>query len=207
MLSLLLTRHAQSEWNLLGRWQGQQDPPLSAGGRAQAQAAARKSGSFDAVLSSTLLRALQTAEIISEANGIGPVLSDPRWMERNAGGYEGLTRSEIEDRFPGCLANGTRPPGWEPDASIVARVLDVMGEVAERSGGSGDVLVVTHSGVIYAVEDRLGAAFERIGNMSGRWVHHDGSLWRLGERVVLAPEDTFRQDTFPPSVGLQDRGA
>ncbi len=202
MLNVLLARHAQSEWNALGRWQGQADPPLSETGTAQARAAARLAGSFDAILSSTLQRALQTAEIVSVACGIGPVLSDERWMERNAGEFQGLTRAEIEERFPGWLDAGTRPPGWEDEASILARVLDVLSDVAERIGGSGDVLVITHGGVIYTLERHLGVEFARIANMSGRWVHHDGRAWRLGERVELAPADTS-----PQSFGLPDRGA
>lgn len=201
MLSLLLTRHATSEWNESGRWQGQQDPPLSAGGEAQARLAARAAGGFDGILSSTLSRALQTAEIISEATGVGPVLSDPRWMERNAGGFEGLTRIEIEDRFPGYLENGIRPHGWETAESILSRVLEAMAEAVELTGGTGHVLVVTHSGVIYTVEAHLGTEFSRIENLSGRWVHGEGCDWQLGERIELAPEDAF-----PSHAGTDDRG-
>src|SRR3954452_11777953 len=76
MARLLLVRHGQSEWNAVGRWQGQADPPLTELGRAQARAAARAIGELDAVFSSDLRRARETAEVIAECIGVGPVISD-----------------------------------------------------------------------------------------------------------------------------------
>ncbi len=187
MFNLLLVRHAQSEWNALGRWQGQADPPLSLAGEAQARAAAAHSGAFDAIMSSTLTRAMHTAAIISSATGIAPVLSDQRWIERNVGEYQGLTHREISERFGNGFRKGIVPAGWEDDASLIARALEVMSEVHDLAHGSGDVLVVTHGGVIYAVERHLGSEVSRIPNLGGRWVHRDGSSWQLGERVELAP--------------------
>ena len=74
MLNLLLARHGQSEWNAVGRWQGQEDPPLSELGRAQARGAATHAGSFDALFASDLERAHHTATIIGEGIGVGPVI-------------------------------------------------------------------------------------------------------------------------------------
>src|SRR3954464_6700209 len=88
---VLLVRHGQSEWNAVGRWQGQADPPLSDLGRAQARAAARSLGSLDAVYASDLQRATETALIIAEQIGIGPVILDPDLRERDAGQWSGLT--------------------------------------------------------------------------------------------------------------------
>lgn len=189
MLDLLLARHGQSEWNAAGRWQGQADPPLSDLGRAQAHAAGRQAGSFDAIFASDLERALRTATIISEALGVGPVVVDPRLKERDAGEFSGLTRDEIEARFPGALATRRWPPGWEPDESLLQRVLTALDDIVEYSGGGGTVLAVSHGGVIYALEAHLGREHERIPNLSGRWVHHDGNNWRLGERLALTPDD------------------
>ena len=121
MLNLLLARHAQSEWNALGRWQGQSDPPLSELGWAQARAAGLNAGVFDAIVASTLERARNTATVISEATGVGPVLIDERLMERQAGEYQGLTKDQIESRWPGNLAARIWPPGWEFDDDLVAR--------------------------------------------------------------------------------------
>lgn len=188
MLNLLLARHGQSEWNAVGRWQGQEDPPLSELGRAQARGAATQSGSFDALFASDLERALHTATIISDGIGIGPVIVDPRLRERNAGEYQGLTRDEIETQYPGNLEAGVWPPGWEPDESVLERVMASLADIVAHTGGAGDALAVSHGGVIYTLENHFAGGYERIANLAGRWLHFDGT-WRLGERIQLAPDD------------------
>ena len=119
MLNLLLARHGQSEWNAVGRWQGQADPPLSELGRAQARGAANQAGAFDAIFASDLERALHTATIISTTLGVGPVIVDPRLKERDAGEFSGLTRADIDAQFPGMLDRGEWPPGWEDDDCLL----------------------------------------------------------------------------------------
>src|SRR4029450_3937582 len=116
---VLWPRHGQSEWNATGRWQGQADPPLSDLGRRQAREAARAIGAVEAGWSAALERGAGTAAIISADIGVGPVVLDPDLRERDAGEYSGLTRAEIEERFPGYLDAGTRPPGWEPDDHLL----------------------------------------------------------------------------------------
>lgn len=145
-------------------------------------------GAFDAIVASDLDRALTTAMIIASSIGIGPVLVDPDFRERNAGEYQGLTRDEIEEQFPGNLDAGIWPPNWEPDEQVWARVQTALGHVIEEVG-SGDVLVLSHGGVIYSIEAHLGATHERIANLGARWIHYDGERWRLGERVQLSPDD------------------
>ncbi len=197
MLNVLVARHGQSEWNAAGRWQGQADPPLSDLGRAQAAGAAHQLGSFDAIIASDLDRALTTAMIIADRLGIGPVLVEPAFRERHAGEYEGLTRQEIDERYPGNLDAGIWPPGWELDVDVHARVADALDRVKDEVG-SGDVLVVSHGGVIYSLEGHHGAPYDRIANLGARWFHHDERGWRLGERVQLSPDDITieNQDIF-----------
>jgi len=198
---LLLVRHVQSEWNAVGRWQGQADPPLTDLGRAQARAAARAVGGVDAVFSSDLQRARETADIIGESIGVGPVIEDAGLRERDAGEWSGLTRDEIHERYPGFLpddrhrtfapgADGElqRPPGWETDTDLLARVLLALARV-HLVVGEGDGLVVTHGGVIYVIEGFLGETFARLANGAGRWVEVDGEHLTLGERVLLVNDD------------------
>lgn len=187
---ILLVRHGQSEWNAIGRWQGQADPPLNDQGRLQAREAARAVGAVDAVWASDLQRAVGTATIIAEEIGVGPVVVDPDLRERDAGEFSGLTRPEIEARFPGYLAAGRRPPGWEADAHLLARARRAVHRIAAEVPG-GDVLVVTHGGLVYTIEESLGATHKRLANAEGRWVEVGSGPLRLGERVLLAlPEDT-----------------
>jgi len=186
---VLLTRHGQSEWNALGRWQGQADPPLSDLGRRQAHEAARSLGGVDAIWASDLLRAVETAAIIGDDMGVGPVVLDADLRERDAGEWTGLTRAEIEQRYPGFLPDGRRPPGWESDELLLARAQRTLQRIADAIPG-GDVLVITHAGVVFAVERHLGLDRTRLANVQGRWVTLAGDRLRLGDRVLLAdPED------------------
>jgi broad specificity phosphatase PhoE len=185
---VLLVRHGQSEWNAEGRWQGQADPPLSDLGRIQAREAAGSVGAVDAIWASDLRRATETALIIANDVGVGPVVVEPDLRERDAGEYSGLTRDEIEQRFPGYLAERRPPPGWEPEDALLARALRALQRIAGEVPG-GDVVAITHGGLIYAIEGHLGVEHQRIANTGGRWVAvpRDGQApVRLGERLLLA---------------------
>lgn len=189
MTRILVVRHGQSEWNATGRWQGQEDPPLTELGRRQASEAAAALGALDAVVASPLQRAAVTASVIAEQLGIGPVVATPGLMERHAGEWQGLTRDEIEARYPGYLAQRLRPPGWEDDAAVERRVFDALEQVATELAG-GTVLAVAHAGVIYAIEQALGAEWERLGNLAGRWIERRDQGWSIGDRVHLLAEET-----------------
>jgi broad specificity phosphatase PhoE len=185
----LLIRHGQSEWNALGRWQGQADPPLSDLGRRQAHEAARALGAVDGIWASDLRRAVETAVIIGDDMGVGPVVLDADLREREAGEWTGLTRAEIERRYPGFLPDGRRPTGWESDELLVERVQRALRRIPDAVPG-GDVLVITHAGVVFAVERHLGLDRTRLANVEGRWVTVASEGLRLGDRVLLAePQD------------------
>jgi broad specificity phosphatase PhoE len=187
MLNVLMVRHGQSEWNALGRWQGQADPPLSDLGIRQSRAAGHSLGSFDAIVASDLDRAATTARIMADVVGVGRVITDQGLRERNVGAWQSLTRAEIEAAFPGQLDNGRRPPGWEPDESVLQRALGSLDRIA-GCVTSGKVLVVAHGGIIYTLERHLGADFAPIQNLHGRWFHLSRSRLGLGDRVALVTE-------------------
>jgi broad specificity phosphatase PhoE len=187
---LLVIRHGQSEWNADGRWQGQENPPLTDLGRQQARLAARAVGAIDALYASPLDRAATTAAILSEELGVGPVITLDGLMERHAGEWQGLTRDEIEEAFPGYLADGRRPPGWEPDEAVQARVLGAFDAIAQQHP-FGTVVAVAHAGVIFAAERAFGLEWERLANLGGRWLLHEDGRWRIGERVHLLVEETI----------------
>jgi probable phosphoglycerate mutase len=184
---ILLVRHGQSEWNAQARWQGLADIELSDLGRAQAKAAATALGSFDLIAASTLQRARDTAAIIAEQLGIGPVLPVPALVERDAGEWSGLTRTDIERDWPGYLAENRRPPGWEDDHAFRTRIINGLTDVARMlPDRSGEALVVAHGGLIYALEDLTNRRGGRIGNLGAIWldVAADGTI-DVGDRVTL----------------------
>jgi probable phosphoglycerate mutase len=188
MTRILLVRHGQSEWNALGRWQGQADPPLSDLGRQQAFSASRRLGTVDAIVSSDLQRAMETAQIISGQLGVGPVVVEPLLRERDAGEWSGLTREEIDEQFPGYLDERRRPPGYEPDDVLLERTLEALARVEAEYRG-GEVLVVAHGGLVYALEKEHGHEFDRLPNLGARWLTHDGARIVLGERILLVEGD------------------
>ena len=178
----LLVRHGQSTWNAVGRWQGRADPPLSDLGAEQARRAADSvvhHGPFDAVATSTLHRARRTGELIATACTID--LLDPfeDLIERSAGDWEGLMRTEIEAHYPNWLAEHRRPPGYEPDDEIIARATEALRLIAARHP-DGNVLVVSHGGVINALERDAGEAWRQLTNLEARWFEfEDGSEVRV----------------------------
>ncbi len=213
MTRVLLIRHGQSKWNADGRWQGQADPPLTELGRLQASHAARHVGAVDAIVASDLQRATDTALIIAEQLGVGPLVLEPGLRERDAGEWSGLTRADIERDWPGYLdpppadrhaSFGTapapdgaarkpdrrRPPSWEPDEVLLERVVAALARIHDLAP-DGEVIAITHGGVVYALEGELGSPFERLANLAGRWfdVGPGGELRCLGERVVLVDPD------------------
>jgi broad specificity phosphatase PhoE len=201
---LLLLRHGESTWNAQSRWQGHADAPLSAFGERQAEDAAERLAEIATIVTvwtSDLVRARRTAEIIAALLGIDEVRAERRLRERDVGSWSGLTRDEIEERWPGYLAERRSPPDFEGDDELLARVRAGLAAAVERRE-PGDVLVVTHGGVIRTVERSLGATPERLPNLAGRWLRSEppGNVV-LGERVVLLePEEV----TVPRGPSEQD---
>jgi broad specificity phosphatase PhoE len=192
---ILLVRHGQSEWNASGRWQGWADPDLTDLGRQQAFEAASAVGAVDAIVASDLQRATQTALIISEAIGVGPVLTDADLRERDVGEWTGHTREEIEARWPGSYeawrtGGMPNPPGGEDNDLIIERVLRGLRRVAEEFAG-GEVLVVSHGGVIRLLERRHGIEKPPpCPNLGGVVVDVHGERIDVGGRVLLLDEST-----------------
>lgn len=154
----------------MGRWQGQEDPPLTAAGERQAAVAAARLGAVDAVWSSPLERAWRTAEIIAESLGVGPVLCDERLQETYFGPWQGLTMPEVEAGWPGYLATHRRPDGAESWDDVTSRATAALVDIATAHAG-GDVLVVTHAGVIRTLRRVLVGDDRRYANLAGHWLH------------------------------------
>jgi broad specificity phosphatase PhoE len=179
---LLLVRHGESVWNAEGRWQGAADPPLSDAGRAQAARLAEyvRDHGIDVIVTSDLSRAMETGSIVADALQLEAPLIEARLRERDVGEISGHTRAEIELKWPGLLDKWrsgelTQMPGGEDD--ITPRVTEGLKAIADAPDGSV-VLVVTHGGVIGAIDQWLGTEYRRVGNVQGRWlvVDDDGTI-------------------------------
>jgi probable phosphoglycerate mutase len=158
---LLLIRHGQSTWNRERRIQGQLDPPLSEEGREQARRLGHRLAGrrFAGFYSSDLKRAFETADAIAAATGAQPK-SDPALREIYLGEWEGLDIEEIAARYPDAWASWVKEPDWdlvpggERAVNFEARVAGAIDKIFQHHE-HGDVLVVTHGGVIQIALQRI----------------------------------------------------
>jgi 2,3-bisphosphoglycerate-dependent phosphoglycerate mutase len=158
---MILVRHGQSTWNREHRIQGQLDPPLSDEGRRQAQLLGRRLAGrrLAGFYASDLKRAFETAEAIAPLVRLEPEPT-PGLREIFLGEWEGLRTEEIATRFPDAWARwGAEPdwdlvPGGEGAVRFETRVIATLDEILDRHS-HGDVLVVTHGGVIQVALHRV----------------------------------------------------
>lgn len=153
--TLLLVRHGETDWNRDGRWQGGSDTRLNDLGREQARALAEElDGSIDVVYSSDLARARETADIVATTLGL-EVRVDPRLRERSFGSWEGLTTTEIEERFADSHRRWREGEGAGADDAetfedFFARVSAFLADVL-RLHPREEVLVISHGGSIRVI--------------------------------------------------------
>lgn len=157
MTTIYLARHGESDWNAANRFQGLSDRPLTELGRRQAEALADElatTASPSAIYSSPLRRAFETAAIVGTRTGLEPRPVDDL-REVDVGGWAGLSRSDVESRFPEAFRRWLDGgEGWEDGesyADMSARVLAALTGVAESHPGD-QVLVVSHGGPIRAIQ-------------------------------------------------------
>jgi broad specificity phosphatase PhoE len=162
MTEFYLIRHGQTDWNLLGKWQGQSPdaPGLNDTGRAQALAIldvlprADFGTHFAAIYSSDLLRARQTAELIAAPLKLTVIL-DSRLREMNLGAWEGMLSGNIEAQYPHELERRkqdplhTPAPNGESPLEVAERVIAAAHEIANKHP-SDSVVIVSH-GVALAI--------------------------------------------------------
>ncbi len=158
LLRLLLVRHAQTAHNRDGLVQGRADNPLSDLGLKQAAALAERlaGAPLEAVYSSPLQRARQTAAAIAAPHGLA-VVTEPDLIEMDIGRMEGLSGAELRERFPEFMkawlsqdAGGAAMPGGESLAQVQARAMVVLDRVTALHS-SGAVAVVSHNFVLLTV--------------------------------------------------------
>jgi len=186
---LIIWRHGQTQWNVEGRTQGQLDVALDAVGRDQARLTASRlaAESPDAIVSSDLRRASETADALATATGL-PVRLDRRLRERDFGAWQGLTGPEASAKYPEAYARWRRgevvaEAGVEELDTVVARA---VAGLADAAALGGTVVVVTHGGTAkHGMAALLGWPDEMSRQLAGLGNCHWAELRHLGERGWL----------------------
>lgn len=191
-------RHGQTDWNRDDRLQGSSDIPLNDTGRAQAHEAATllAGGGWEAIVSSPLSRARETARIIAADLGIelGPAYAD--FIERDYGIHEGGSSSEIVARYP-----DRDYPGAETLDAVVARGTAGLMQVA-ADFGERPTIIVCHGTIIrYTLASLAGRRLPGIVNGSISTLDLVDGRWEVlsvnGMPLPMVPEP----ESFRPADG------
>jgi glucosyl-3-phosphoglycerate phosphatase len=199
----VLWRHGQTTWNVERRFQGQTDIPLDETGEAQAEYTARRLATLrpDAIFSSDLARAQQTAEALSKLTGL-TIAPDKDLRERFGGVWEGLSDQEIRERYPAERATWN-PPNGEPTAAVADRVAAAFTRIAGTLDRGQLAVVVSHGAAL-----RLG--MERILGLPAQGVSVLGTLANCSWSVLSLGDTHWRlleynAQTVPEPVIGDDR--
>ncbi len=178
---IIAIRHGETPWNRNLRVQGHMDIPLSEVGQNQSRLLARalaEREQIDAIYSSDLVRAHDTARPTADAIGV-PIVLTPALRERCFGDYEGMTFAQVGEAWPEQSERWRkRDPEWTPPgggeslSQLHARLKLTVDEIAARHVGQ-HIALFTHGGVldvIYRLAAGLGLK--------------DARTWQLGNAAV-----------------------
>lgn len=157
MVKLFIIRHAESEWNPIGRYQGLLDPGLSERGLKQAELLSRalEKEKIDVIYSSPLKRTYQTAQEIAKRQGL-EIIEDRRIIEIDHGVWSGMLVEEVKERFPEDFRMWLEEPhrvkfeGGESLQDVFKRVKDFLEFIREKHWGQ-TVAIVSHTVPIRAM--------------------------------------------------------
>ena len=174
-------RHGQTDWNLAGRVQGHTDIPLNNTGQQQASDAARQFTdiglSWDLVVSSSLGRAKQTAQIVAEITKVPFMGERESLIEQNYGDAEGSLVEDLPVRWP-----ERNFPHAEADADVGRRGLQAIDDLITEFDGSR-VLAVSHGAlirrIISVILDETYENVPRIPNVSVSQLRRTSAGWQV----------------------------
>jgi len=188
---LILLRHGETDWNAGFRLQGHRDIALNELGVEQADAAAPSVAALqpDVIVSSDLQRATQTAAPVAALMGLR-LSTDPRLRETSLGEWEGLTREEVMDGWPGMWDRWRSssaefsPPGGESRSQVAERAFGVVTDLDDAAYRRA--LLVAHGGLIVGLTGKLlglpsahWSVLTGVSNCHWVMVHRAGERWRL----------------------------
>lgn len=191
--SAIVVRHGESEWNVLGKWQGRADTNLTEAGRVQALRAAEQlvtaNVDIERVVASSLIRARETAEIIAEHIGLPRIDVDDRLVETDVGPWEGLCEHEIEAGWPNYLRDRRTPPNFESPDDVFTRATSAIRDILDeghRANRTPQTLVVSHSGVLRTIRRRMKLFDRRLHNLEGcHFTLDSGGTLVAGDIITL----------------------
>lgn len=167
-MNLYLIRHGQTDWNVMKKMQGTEDIPLNDEGRTQAEACAQALSliPFEAIYTSPLSRARETAQIISARHGHTPVIVEPGLTERDFGEGSGMTYHEFHSTYPEYPT--VLPKGMEAPEQLRSRVCQAVRSCAEKHRNTS-ILLISHGASInaflYQISDGIcGSGITRLKN-------------------------------------------
>lgn len=151
-MNIYLIRHGETDWNHVGRVQGHTDIPLNVCGREQmkhvAEVLAGLPEQMDVIVSSPLLRARESAEIVADRL-VYPkenIVVEPMLIERCFGEGEGLTVAERNEKYPDGIV-----PGRELLEDLLSRAVSVFEKVVTTYRDKENIILAGHGSILYAV--------------------------------------------------------
>lgn len=207
---VMVIRPGETSWNRIGRWQGHVAVPLTELGHKQAERLATfiKIVGLDAIYSSDLKRAIQTAEILAEAINVKPIY-DRRLRERAMGEWQGLDLQSIQAWYPEEYERlqqdpkGYQVPGGESLRQVTTRVMSAFTDIVARGGET--VGLISHTTALRLLLDALVPDVDpytmRFHNMSVTTLVNEGDDWKISQLDDVTHLESTESDTFMPEEG------
>ena len=151
-MEILLTRHGQTEWNLLKKIQGKADIELNETGIQQAETTrdSLKEERIDLIVCSPLKRAIQTAEIINQGRNIR-IIIDERVSERDFGEFEGMPNTDFDYNAFWSYKQNLKYDKAENIKDFFRRVYNFLDNIKNEYDGKW-ILIVSHAGISIPVK-------------------------------------------------------
>lgn len=157
VINFFLTRHGETQWNKIGKFQGQFDSPLTEKGLLQAQSIAEQltNKNIHLIVSSTLPRAKKTAEICQTTLQLPHELT-PALIERNFGSWQGkyIDEVKLDNNYQAIFhqVNTFAPPNGESGIDCAVRfkqaLIDITITYEEDFKNTNNILVVSHGDIL-----------------------------------------------------------
>lgn len=186
---IYLVRHGQTNWNIEQKTQGHTDIPLNADGILEAETIAKSISKLkiDRIISSDLLRARETAEIINQLLGV-EISFDQRLREINYGDLEGIPRTELTPNTWDIFNETPEKLNAERMASVFERIKSFFDELDKHQD---NILIVTHGGalriIMHYAESRYNFDKEKYSNTHQNSKIKNASIfqWNMGQTILM----------------------